>query len=74
MEVVELKYEPPLSLDPHRHRHLWLSVKVRGTDVRWSNLDTRAALKFQNVVNAEGDIAAAPARSGSAPSQPKGSL
>ncbi|MGN6128638.1 MAG: AAA family ATPase, partial [Humibacter sp.] len=45
-------------LDPHKHRHLWLNVKVQGQDGRWSNLDTRVALRFQNVVNAEGDLAA----------------
>ncbi|GAB3396191.1 hypothetical protein GCM10027568_29840 [Humibacter soli] len=58
VEVVELKHERSRSLDPHKHRHLWLSVKVQGRDGRWSNLDTRVALRFQNVVNAEGDLAA----------------
>ncbi|WP_460518567.1 AAA family ATPase [Humibacter antri] len=58
VEVVELKHERSRSLDPHKHRHLWLNVKVQGTDGRWSNLDTRVALRFQNVVNAEGDLAA----------------
>ena len=47
----------PGRLDPHKHRHLWLNVKVQGEDGRWSNLDTRVALRFQNVVNAEGDLA-----------------
>jgi hypothetical protein len=58
VEVVELKHERSRSLDPHKHRHLWLNVKVQGQDERWSNLDTRVALRFQNVVNAEGDLAA----------------
>ncbi|WP_346769420.1 AAA family ATPase [Planctomonas sp. JC2975] len=58
VEVVELKHERSRSLDPHKHRHLWLNVKVQGHDGRWSNLDTRVALRFQNVVNAEGDLAA----------------
>jgi len=58
IEVVELKHERSRSLDPHKHRHLWLNVKVQGEDGRWSNVDTRVALRFQNVVNAEGDLAA----------------
>ena len=58
IEVVELKHERSRSLDPHKHRHLWLNVRVQGEDGRWSNLDTRVALRFQNVINAEGDLAA----------------
>jgi hypothetical protein len=58
VEMVELKHERSRSLDPHKHRHLWLNVKVQGKDGKWSNLDTRVALRFQNVVNAEGDLAA----------------
>ncbi|WP_431246404.1 AAA family ATPase [Leifsonia xyli] len=57
IEVVELKHERSRSLDPHKHRHLWLNVKVQGLDGKWSNVDTRVALRFQNVVNAEGDLA-----------------
>ncbi|MEN2742665.1 AAA family ATPase [Microbacterium sp. X-17] len=57
IEVVELRHERSRSLDPHKHRHLWLNVKVQGQDRRWSNIDTRVALRFQNVVNAEGDLA-----------------
>jgi exodeoxyribonuclease V alpha subunit len=57
VEVVELRHERSRSLDPHKHRHLWLNVKVQGRDGRWSNVDTRVALRFQNVVNAEGDLA-----------------
>lgn len=57
IEVVELRHERSRSLDPHKHRHLWLNVKVQGRDGRWSNVDTRVALRFQNVVNAEGDLA-----------------
>ncbi len=57
IEVVELQHERSRSLDPHKHRHLWLSVKVQGVDGKWSNVDTRVALRFQNVINAEGDLA-----------------
>jgi hypothetical protein len=57
VEVVELRHERSRSLDPHKHRHLWLNVKVQGLDGKWSNVDTRVALRFQNVVNAEGDLA-----------------
>ncbi|WP_431277868.1 AAA family ATPase [Leifsonia poae] len=57
IEVVELRHERSRSLDPHKHRHLWLNVKVQGQDGKWSNVDSRVALRFQNVVNAEGDLA-----------------
>ncbi len=57
IEVVELRHERSRSLDPHKHRHLWLNVKVQGQDGKWSNIDTRVALRFQNVINAEGDLA-----------------
>lgn len=57
VEVVELRHERSRSLDPHKHRHLWLNVKVQGIDGKWSNVDTRVALRFQNVINAEGDLA-----------------
>ncbi|GAA1448956.1 AAA family ATPase [Leifsonia poae] len=57
IEVVELRHERSRSLDPHKHRHLWLNVKVQGLDGKWSNVDTRVALRFQNVINAEGDLA-----------------
>ncbi|WP_431218540.1 AAA family ATPase [Leifsonia xyli] len=57
IEVVELRHERSRSLDPHKHRHLWLNVKVQGEDSKWSNIDTRVALRFQNVINAEGDLA-----------------
>nr|WP_246298284.1 AAA family ATPase [Leifsonia soli] len=56
IEVVELRHERSRSLDPHKHRHLWLNVKVQGVDGKWSNIDTRVALRFQNVINAEGDL------------------
>lgn len=58
LEVVELKHRRSRALDPHVHRHLWLNVKVRGADGRWSNVDSRVAMKFQTVVNAEGELAA----------------
>ncbi|MCX7523426.1 AAA family ATPase [Microbacterium sp. STN6] len=57
IEVVELRHERSRFLDPHKHRHLWLNVKVQGVDGKWSNIDTRVALRFQNVINAEGDLA-----------------
>ncbi|WP_374009118.1 AAA family ATPase [Leifsonia sp. LS-T14] len=57
IEVVELRHERSRSRDPHKHRHLWLNVKVQGQDGKWSNIDTRVALRFQNVINAEGDLA-----------------
>ncbi|MEV8212525.1 AAA family ATPase [Leifsonia sp. NPDC077715] len=57
IEVVELRHQRSRSLDPHKHRHLWLNVKVQGEDGKWSNIDTRVALRFQNVINAEGDLA-----------------
>lgn len=58
IEVVELKHERSRALDPHKHRHLWLSIKVLGEDGKWSRVDSRVAMKFQNVINAEGDLAA----------------
>ena len=58
IEVVELKHERSRSLDPHKHRHLWLNIKVQGRDGRWSNIDSRVAMQFQTVINGEGDLAA----------------
>lgn len=58
LEVVELQHRRSRTLDPHVHRHLWLNVKVRGVDGKWSNVDSRVAMKFQNVVNAEGELVA----------------
>lgn len=57
LEVVELQHERSRALDPHIHRHLWLSVKVLGQDGKWSNVDSRVAMKLHTVVNAEGDLA-----------------
>lgn len=57
LEVVELRHERSRALDPHIHRHLWLSVKVVGEDGKWSNVDSRVAMKLHTVVNAEGDLA-----------------
>ncbi|KQR54930.1 hypothetical protein ASF88_04225 [Leifsonia sp. Leaf336] len=57
IEVVELRHTRSRSLDPHKHRHLWLNVKAQGVNGKWSNIDTRVALRFQNVINAEGDLA-----------------
>ncbi|WP_235565655.1 AAA family ATPase [Microbacterium sp. Root166] len=58
LEVVELRHRRSRALDPHIHRHLWLNVKVLGTDGRWSNLDSRVAMKLHTVINAEGELAA----------------
>jgi len=58
LEVVELQHRRSRALDPHLHRHLWLNVKVRGEDGKWSNIDSRVAMKFHTVVNAEGELAA----------------
>lgn len=58
VEVVELQHRRSRALDPHVHRHLWLNVKVRGVDGAWSNVDSRVAMRFHTVVNAEGELAA----------------
>ncbi|MBB6389984.1 AAA family ATPase [Microbacterium thalassium] len=58
VEVVELKHRRSRALDPHIHRHLWLNVKVLGEDGKWSNVDSRVAMKLHTVVNAEGELAA----------------
>ena len=58
VEVVELRHRRSRALDPHIHRHLWLNVKVQGEDGKWSNVDSRVAMKFHTVINAEGDLAA----------------
>lgn len=58
LEVVELQHRRSRALDPHTHRHLWLNIKVLGADGKWSNLDSRVAMKLHTVVNAEGELAA----------------
>lgn len=58
LEVVELQHRRSRALDPHIHRHLWLNVRVRGVDGKWSNVDSRVAMRVQNLVNAEGELAA----------------
>ncbi len=58
LEVVELQHRRSRALDPHIHRHLWLNMKVQGVDGNWSSLDSRVAMKFHTVVNAEGELAA----------------
>lgn len=58
VEVVELQHRRSRALDPHIHRHLWLSVKVLGVDGQWSNVDSRVAMKLHTVINAEGELAA----------------
>lgn len=58
IEVVELEHRRSRALDPHIHRHLWLNIKVLGADGKWSNLDSRVAMKLHTVVNAEGELAA----------------
>lgn len=58
LEVVELQHRRSRALDPHAHRHLWLNVKVQGEDGKWTNVDSRVAMRFHTVVNAEGELAA----------------
>jgi len=58
VEVVELQHRRSRALDPHAHRHLWLNVKVQGVDGKWSNVDSRVAMKLQTLINAEGELAA----------------
>ncbi len=58
LEVVELQHRRSRALDPHVHRHLWLNIKVQGTDGKWSNVDSRVAMKLHTVINAEGELAA----------------
>ncbi|WP_426320734.1 AAA family ATPase [Microbacterium sp. E-13] len=58
IEVVELQHRRSRALDPHIHRHLWLNIKVLGADGKWSNVDSRVAMKLHTVVNAEGELAA----------------
>lgn len=58
IEVVELQHRRSRALDPHIHRHLWLNVRVLGEDGRWSNVDSRVAMKLHTVINAEGELAA----------------
>ncbi len=58
VEVVELQHRRSRALDPHIHRHLWLNVKVLGEDGKWSNVDSRVAMKLHTVINAEGELAA----------------
>ena len=58
VEVVELQHRRSRALDPHIHRHLWLNVKVLGVDGKWSNVDSRVAMKMHTLINAEGDLAA----------------
>ncbi|GAA1969013.1 hypothetical protein GCM10009776_35130 [Microbacterium deminutum] len=58
IEVVELRHRRSRALDPHIHRHLWLNVKVQGEDGKWSNVDSRVAMKMHTLINAEGELAA----------------
>lgn len=58
LEVVELQHRRSRALDPHVHRHLWLNIKVLGADAKWSNVDSRVAMKLHTVINAEGELAA----------------
>jgi hypothetical protein len=57
IEVVELQHRRSRALDPHIHRHLWLNVKVLGDDGKWSNVDSRVAMKLHTLINAEGELA-----------------
>ena len=58
IEIVELRHRRSRALDPHIHRHLWLNVKVLGEDGKWSNVDSRVAMKLHTLINAEGELAA----------------
>lgn len=58
LEVIELQHRRSRALDPHVHRHLWLSVKVQGADGKWSNVDSRVAMRLHTLINAEGELAA----------------
>lgn len=58
LEVVELQHRRSRALDPHAHRHLWLNIKVQGDDGKWTNVDSRVAMKFHTIMNAEGELAA----------------
>lgn len=58
LEVVELQHRRSRALDPHVHRHLWLNIRVLGADGKWSNVDSRVAMKLHTVINAEGELAA----------------
>ncbi|MFD1492724.1 MULTISPECIES: AAA family ATPase [Microbacterium] len=58
IEVVELQHRRSRALDPHIHRHLWLNVKVLGEDGKWSNVDSRVAMRLHTLINAEGELAA----------------
>jgi hypothetical protein len=58
IEVVELQHRRSRALDPHIHRHLWLGVKVLGEDGKWSNVDSRVAMRLHTLINAEGEVAA----------------
>jgi exodeoxyribonuclease V alpha subunit len=58
LEVVELQHRRSRALDPHAHRHLWLNIKVQGVDGKWTNVDSRVAMKFHTIINAEGELAA----------------
>ena len=55
---MELQHRRSRALDPHIHRHLWLNIKVLGADGKWSNLDSRVAMKLHAVINAQGELAA----------------
>lgn len=58
IEVVQLDHERSRSLDPHAHRHLWLSAKVLGEDGKWANVDSQQVFRHQVLVNARGELAA----------------
>lgn len=51
-----MRHERSRALDPHIHRHLWLGIKVLGQDEKWSNVDSRVAMRLQTLVNAWGDL------------------
>src|SRR5665213_1094964 len=58
IEVVELEHARSRALDPHAHRHTWLSTKVLGVDGKWSNVDSSVMMKMQPLINGYGEVMA----------------
>ena len=58
IEVVELEHARSRALDPHAHRHTWLSTKVLGVDGNWSNVDSSVMMKMQPLINGYGEVMA----------------
>lgn len=58
IEVVELQHRCSRALDRHARRLLWLNVKLIAADGKWSNVDSRVAIKLHTVIKTEGELAA----------------